>query len=276
MKRVMTAVVAMVVILGLFGAGKALAKDVHNQIADIAGLKTAVVKLKAKPSKSSATKSKKASLVHLQMEFVYVGHDELLVIDDEGARPVEMEFGGDSFSWEGYGGFQYTLQGYPYDNDHATLIGTVYDGLQMVGRFRFVHGSDTLPPTAGTWDGTLAFPGGAMLPLSLQVAATYKHVGDTCISHPTRIQFPGRPYAETELSLCADEESGNSSYGAAFFYFDERHGDRWFVSITVTETEFPIAEVLQGSAWIMSLDGSGGMSEGFFYAERPARFQLMD
>ena len=187
-----------------------------------------------------------------------------------------MEFGGSSFSWEGYGGFEYVIQSYPYDNDHANLIGTVYDGLQMVGKFRFIHGGDYIPPAAGTWDGTLAFPGGAMLPLSLQVSQMGQDIGDDyCLAYPTRIQFPGRPYAETALTLCADEES-STSFNAVFFYLDERHNDRWFVSITVTETEFSNGEVLQGSAWIMSLDGAGGMSEGFFYAQRPARFQLVN
>jgi hypothetical protein len=279
MQAMTRTMLAAVIGLTFMASSSAMAKDVHDGVADLSGVKQITVKKNAvltkKKSKSGVTTLVMTSAGGVSQhvaEFLYLGHDELLVIDEDGARPVNMVFGGESFSWDGADGLTYVIESYPHANDHARVAGKVFDGFQLVGRMGITHLADGPTPAAGSWDGTLAFAGGAMLPLSLRIAQIPQVVGE-CASYHTRIQYPGRPYEDTSLSVCKDAPG---TFHAGFFYLDERHNDRWFVAITVTHTVFPIGDLLQGSAWIMSLDGGGGTAEGFFYAERPTRFELLN
>ncbi len=145
-------------------------------------------------------------------------------------------------------------------------------GGKAIGKFLVKSVKHRVFGGSGRWIGELAFPGGAKLPFGLQISDIAQEGTPGCQSLPSRAVFPGHAYQDVWVSVCKTE--GGVKYSAGLFYTDERTNDRWFVSFDASHDTFTDgSQALQGSSFILSLDG-GGSSEGKIYTGRPARFQL--
>jgi hypothetical protein len=249
----------------------ALAKEPYAPIEPLLGQKLLTTYKLSKDSNSWSRKSakkfskKRATLV----EFLYMGGTELQLNDGKQIRRVRRSgWMSNHFTWMDDSGRTFEVLTLPYES--GTLYGSIYLGNNKVGTFSLKNTTTKQPPAAGRWIGELAFPGGASLPIALQVSGLsddYTYGGcQTWL--PSRLDMPGAAYSEAFLKICG---KGEQNHTMNFFYWDEDNGQVWLFHIK--GSLYFKNTVFQGWASAFSVYGSG-FSEGKFYLERPQPFSL--
>lgn len=255
------ALVSLIAIVGL--ATTAEAKDPYNQTADLVG------------KKILAAKYIYGEKFQKKVEFMWLGAGDLWLVDSDGVADVDSPyFGGGQFEWIGEYGHTFRIDNYPVDNGGAVVNGKIFKGTLQVGKFSLTPFKAAIEPASGRWAGELAFPGGLSLPIGFHIADIGQSAfGGGCAFHRAHVQFLGHGYQETDIYICPDEDGGSDNYYFSFFYFDERYGDSWFVSMVADYTVFPSGDLLQATDVSMfDISGSGLSFLGKMLASRPDRF----
>jgi hypothetical protein len=255
------------IILGL-GASTAQAKEPFEVINSLLGPQ------RVKSAIAATSKTGKTIYAHQDVEFIYLGGNELWMAGDDGIAEVAMNgLGSGHFEWNDANNRTFVLE--ISDGDTPPFSGKIWQNNKPVGKFRVGNAKIATDKAGGHWAGVLAFPGGIMMDVNLIVASIGEDYNAGCKGGilGARIAFPGNAYQEASLLHCDETygENGNHDYNLATLYSDSVTGDTWFLSLSVNVTVFGN---LEGEVKAMNLSDLGPMHLGITALARPAGFNL--
>jgi hypothetical protein len=262
MKRlILQGILSVAIVLGL--SASAQAKDPFNQLQDLQG---------AKLLRTKGPLVKQA----LSVEFMPVSGSELLLVHESQVVPVRvLGYGSGHFQWN-MGGLTYEIANYPLDNKSKPVSGLITNSDGDTQKFRLYTKKVPKPgkkesQAHGRWVGELAFPGGAMLDFSVDVArVSWSFSGCKDGVAYMHVSYSGAPSQPASLMHCVGMVP-NGDYYASFFHWDNTSGDIFFITINGDITSN--GQLFQGQATASSLT-NGTSSEGKFLLFRHQPFAL--
>jgi hypothetical protein len=273
---------ALTLILGfafvLTATSQGLAKDPFNQMADLIGEKRIVIQKKATKLSWSDAKAKfkkpvyQAKKTAIRAEFRAISGDQMVLIQgNTGTRVDVLGYGSGHFMWE-QDGDVYEIEEYPTDNAHAPVSGIVHRANGSWAAFKLYHLKVKAAEVTGRWHGQVAFPGGAMLEVALQIATSSSN--DAWCGGSNRfveVSFIAAPNQPGSLTTC-EKGLQNGTQSLSFFYWDGSKDTAYYISIT--GDVWYNGTVFQGQARALDLYGGNGWVEGLFSLGRPQAFAL--
>ena len=253
------------VVLGL-GASTAQAKEPFEVINSLLGTK------RIKTALMGTSKTDKAQYGHQDVEFIYLGGNELWMAGEAGITEVTMNgLGSGHFEWRDASDRTFVLE--INEGDSAPFSGKIWNDGKPAGKFRVGNAKIPTDAAGGHWTGVIAFPGGVMLDVNLNVASVPEAYESGCKGGilGARIAFPGNAYQETSILHCDESfgENNTKDYNLATLYSDSVTGETWFLSLAVNVTALGN---LEGEAKAMNLTSFGDIHLGITALHRPSGF----
>ena len=262
----------------LTSTSQSLAKDPFNQMGDLIGHKRVTVENKASKADWSNYKSKYAKPIYqaattsFRAEFRAISGEQMVLIQGNTATRVDvLGYGSGHFMWE-LDGDVYEIDEYPTDNNHAPVSGIIHRADGSWAKFSLQHRKVKAPKVTGRWHGQVAFPGGAMLEVALQIATSSANNAWCGGSERyVEVSFIAAPNQPGHLTSC-DKGFENGTHNLSFFYWDDSSNNVYYISLT--GDVWYNGTVFQGQVQALDLYGGNGWTEGLFSLGRPQAFAL--